>query len=753
MTTKQSHHRTKQVRRVCYGCAKQLLLRSALKLRTKPVRKVVAQPALHPTFFSKVGEAVLFFHHHFIVSFFHTGKRYSFHALSALMLSIGIFASTFWLHENIFKDLPSPQDLTSSPPHVSTKILDRNGKVLFRIYEDENRTIIPLSQIPLHMILATIAIEDQDFYEHHGFSVRGISRAIISNLEGKQIQGGSTITQQLVKNRLLTSEKTFTRKIRELILSILVEGAYTKNEILEMYLNTVAYGGATYGIEEASQKYFSKHARYLTIAEAAMLAGLPAAPSDFTPFGSSPELAYARQEEVLRRMVEDGSLSERQAQQARSEHLQFNKNQIDISAPHFVMYVKKMLIESFGEDVLNQGGLEVRTTLDSTLQNFAQETISAEVAALQGLNISNGAALITNPQTGEVLAMVGSVNYFDFENDGQVNVTQRPRQPGSSIKPLTYALALSNGFTAASIIEDTPITYHIEGSKPYSPSNYDGKFHGKVSVREALASSYNIPAVKVVSEVGVDNLINVGKQLGITTWNDTNRFGLSLTLGGGEILMTEMAQVYGSFAAEGSYVPLNPIMEVTNYRGETLYKNRCALEEKGCRKGQVFSEAVAYLITSILSDDDARAPAFGLNSTLSIPNQQVAVKTGTTNNLRDNWTFGYTTDRLVAVWVGNNDNTPMSYVASGITGASPIWNTLTRAVLSDENPHAFVQPDTVNQVAVCPRYRTTFCPECQGVETELFEVGTEPDALCGRVAAGQNPATWTEYGGYTTPAP
>ncbi|MFZ1721635.1 MAG: transglycosylase domain-containing protein [Microgenomates group bacterium] len=743
MTTQPSHHRTKQVRRVCYGCAKKLLLKTAIRLIKQPVAPKVATSQIQKS--STTTQILHFFrqiHLHFVTSFFQTGKYYSLHALSALMLTIGIFASIFWLHEYIFKDLPSPQELASIPPSVSTKILDRNGKVLYRIYEDENRTIIPLSEIPLHMVLATIAIEDQDFYEHHGFSLRGISRAVISNLEGKQVQGGSTITQQLVKNRLLSSEKTFTRKIRELILAVLVEGTYTKNEILEMYLNTVAYGGATYGIEEAAQKYFGKHARQLTIAESALIAGLPAAPSDYTPFGSSPELAYARQDEVLRRMVEDGSISPEQAITARNQNLVFNANQIDISAPHFVMYVKKMLIESFGEEVLTQGGLEVRTTLDSTLQNFAQNTITAEVAELEHLTISNGAALITNPQTGEVLAMVGSVNYFDFENDGQVNVTLRPRQPGSSIKPLTYALALTNGFTAASIIEDTPITYEIQGSKPYTPSNYDGKFHGKVTLREALASSYNIPAVKVLSQIGVDSLITTGKKLGISTWDDTNRFGLSLTLGGGEILMTELAQVYGSFAAEGAYVPLNPIIEVTNYRGETLYKNRCALEGKGCRKGQIFSDAVAYLVTSILSDDDARSAAFGLNSTLSIPNQQVAVKTGTTNNLRDNWTFGYTTDRLVAVWVGNNDNTPMSYVASGITGASPIWNTLIRSVLTDEKPHAFKQPATVHQVALCPN-EIRECPYCRGNKTEYFETGTEPEYICTTVAANQIPATST----------
>lgn len=748
MTTKPSASRTKTVRRFCYGCVRRILLSKAYKLR-KERRSIqlVEKKQLHK--FVKVKKSLLVFknrihraihpwYRHGVLSFIDSFRYFTSDMASALLLMFGIFSCTFWIHSQIFKDLPDIRNLSEKAPQVSTKILDRNGTVLYRIYEDENRTIIPLSQIPKHMAFATIAIEDKDFYNHHGFSIRGISRAFKSNIEGKTVQGGSTITQQLVKNRLLSSEKTVTRKVRELILSILVEMTYSKNEILEMYLNTVPYGGATYGIEEAAQKYFNKHAAALSLAEAAMLAGLPAAPSDFTPFGSHPELAYGRQEEVLRRMREDGYISDTQAENARQEKLVLNTNTIEIEAPHFVMHVRELLADAFGEEVVTQGGLIVRTTLDSSLQSFAEETVQQEVSKLARLNISNGAALITNPQTGEVLAMVGSVNYFDYENDGQVNVTTRPRQPGSSIKPLTYALALSQGFTPATIIQDTPITYHIAGSKPYSPSNYDGTFHGNVSLRESLASSYNIPAVKMLAQLGVPAVIDAGEQLGISTWTDRSRFGLSLTLGGGEVLMTEMAQLYGSFAADGWYVPLNPIIEVTNYRGETLYKNRCVTQGSNCRKHQVFSDAVAYLITNILSDNTARSPAFGLHSSLSIPNQEVAVKTGTTNNLRDNWTFGYTTDRLVSVWVGNNDNSSMSYVASGITGASPIWNTLMRRVIPPQQAHKFEVPTSVSQVAVCKNGKSQQCARCQQSKMEYFMAGTEPSATCDTTTASKN---------------
>lgn len=652
----------------------------------------------------------------------------------ATLFVVAIFGSLFYgmysVHEFIFKNLPDPSQLVNKEQAITTRILDRNGEILFRIYEDENRTLIPLDEIPKSMINATIAIEDQDFYSHHGFSARGILRAAIANYRGEDLQGGSTLTQQLVKTRLLTSERTIQRKIKELILAVLVENAYSKDEILEMYLNQVAYGGTTYGVEEAAQQYFGKSARELTLAESSILAGLPAAPSAYTPFGPNPQLAISRQEEVLRRMVEEEFITTQEAMEARQQPLKLRENVIDITAPHFVMYVRSLLAEEYGEDVLQQGGLEVLTSLDTNLQNAAQKIVTDEVTSLERLRVSNGASLITNPTTGEILAMVGSKNYFDFEHDGQVNVTIRPRQPGSSIKPLTYALAFENGYTPSSVIQDAPITYNIAGSPPYSPKNYDGKYHGNVTLREALASSYNIPAVKLLASLGVSKLLDKGELMGISTWGDRSRFGLSLTLGGGEVLMTELSQVYGAFANGGYKMPLNPILRVTKADGTIVYENTCALYNEDCPRERVLDERVAYLMAHVLSDNAARTPAFGPQSTLNIPGQEVAVKTGTTNNLRDNWTIGFTSDRVVSVWVGNNDNTPMSYVASGITGASPIWNETIRLVLSDENPHVFPVPDGVVKATVCTTTNTLTCRGCPKTTEEVFIQGTQPSVYC-----------------------
>jgi 1A family penicillin-binding protein len=657
-------------------------------------------------------------------------RAFHFSYLSSFFLTVLFLGFSYFTYDIAIKDLPSPTDLSNKAQNVTTRILDRNGKLLYRIYEDENRTLVPLSSVSKYLKDATIAIEDQEFYSHFGFSIKGIFRALLKNFSGESTQGGSTITQQLIKNRLLGNEKTYRRKIRELLLSLIAERIYNKDQILEMYLNTVAYGGSTYGIEEASWRYFNKSAKDLSLAESALLAGLPQAPSTYTPFGSNPELAYSRQAEVLRRMVDDGYISQLQADQAKQEKLVFNQDRIDMQAPHFVMYVRKLLAEKYGEDVLSKGGLEVRTTLDLSLQNQAQSIVSSEINKLGVFKISNGAALVTNPKTGELLAMVGGADYYDFVHDGQVNVTIRPRQPGSSIKPLTYATAFEQGKTAASIIDDSPVVYQIPGSKPYAPKNYDGRFHGRVTLREALASSYNIPAVKLLAELGVNTLINKGEMLGISTWQDRSRFGLSLTLGAGEVLMTDMAELYSSFANLGYPVSINPFLEISNYKGETLYRNNCALDADNCYDDLELSPKAAYLITDILSDNKARSSAFGLFSVLNIPSQQVAVKTGTTNSMKDNWTIGYTTDRLVATWVGNNDNTPMSYVASGITGASPIWNKIMLLLLDDKNPHRFFIPENMIKVKICATTGTLPCSACPKISEELFVKGSEPQKAC-----------------------
>ena len=635
-----------------------------------------------------------------------------------------------WLYRFIFMDLPTADELIKRTPPVSSKIMDRNGRLLYKIYEDENRTLVPLEKIAPAMIYATIAIEDKNFYRHFGFDPEGIIRAALANRQGKTIQGGSTITQQLVKNRLLSPEKTIQRKLKELILAIAVERKFTKDQILEMYLNQVAYGGSTYGVEEAAWRYFGKHASELNLAEAALLAGLPQAPSVYSPCGPNPELAYERQKEVLKRMVEDGYITLEEARQAANQPLNFKPDTTDIKAPHFVFYVKELLAKEFGEEMLLRGGLQVTTTLDLKLQEKAQEVVRQELAKLKRLRINNGATLVVNPQTGEILAMVGSKDYFDFKNDGQVNVTLRPRQPGSSIKPLTYALAFSQGYKPSDKILDAPITYDIKGSRPYTPKNYDGKFHGLVSLRQALASSYNIPATKLLNQLGVNNLIDFAQKLGITTWNDRSRFGLSLTLGGGEVRMLDLAQAYSVFANQGKKVPLNPILEVKDAKGKVLYRNPCVFEPTKCPTEKVLDPAVAYEITHVLKDNAARTPAFGPMSVLNIPGQEVAVKTGTTNNMRDNWTIGYTSNILVAIWVGNNDNSPMSYVASGITGASPIWNKIMRSLLDPKNPHVFPVPENVVLAKVCTTTNTLACSGCPNVKEEVFIKGQEPKQTC-----------------------
>ncbi len=643
--------------------------------------------------------------------------------LNLALTGLGILVLGFGVYIYILRGLPPPTTLTTKPVPLTTHIRDRNGVTLYKLYKNENRTMVSLSEMPLFLRQATIAIEDKEFYRHSGFSITGTLRAFWRNSTGKQVEGGSTITQQLVKTALLSPERTLQRKIRELVLSIAVELLYSKDQILEMYLNRVSYGGEAYGVEEASQSYFNKSVAQLSLSEAALLAGLPASPTTYSPYGARPELAKSRQKEVLRRMSEDSFITWEQAQKASEETLTFATLRINIKAPHFVMYVKELLALKYGSDVVEQGGLDVTTSLDLDLQEKVQNIVFTETAKVAYLRIGNGAALVTNPNTGEILAMVGSRDYFDVAKDGNVNVTRAPRQPGSSIKPVNYALALMHNFTPGTLIEDAPITYRTPGQPDYSPVNYDGKWHGKVPLRTALGSSYNIPAVKVLAANGVDNMIDLGQQMGITTWNDPSRFGLSLTLGGGEVTMLDMAITYGVFANMGSRVNLHPILAIRDSNGKILEK----LNEYPATK--VMDSKIAYLITDILSDNSARAPAFGYRSDLFVPGHQIAVKTGTTNNLRDNWTIGFSPDRLVVVWVGNNDNSSMSYVASGVTGASPIWRKITDELLKGKPPTVFSLPEGLIKVAICTITGELACDGCP-TRTEFFVPGTQPARAC-----------------------
>jgi 1A family penicillin-binding protein len=605
--------------------------------------------------------------------------------------------------------------LVDSPPSLSTKIYDRHGQLLYQIYKDENRSLISLKDLPSYVIGATLAAEDKNFYHHFGIDPIGIARASYNNFTKGTTQGGSTITQQLVKNTLLSTEKTLTRKLKELVLAIEVEMHYSKDEILEMYLNQVGYGGTAYGIEEAAHQYFGKSARDLSLSESAMLAGLPISPTLLSPWGTTPYLGKIRQQQVLESMVQTGVITENDKVAALSTPLIFHPQGVSIKAPHFVMYVKDLLVKEYGEAKVGRGGLIVKTTLDLNIQNILQNEINTELALINRLNVQNGAGLVVSPKTGEVLAMVGSHDFFDSKHDGQVNIVMQERQPGSSIKPITYALALSSGLTPSSTIDDSPICFKMAGQPNYCPKNYDSRFHGQVTLRTALGSSYNIPAIKLLNTYGVKNMIELAKKMGITTWEDSSRFGLSLTLGGGEITMLDMASVYSVFANQGVKVTLNPIISVEDSRGVSLTKNNQS------PPAEVIDPAVAYQINSILSDQSARAPAFGINSVLNLPGKNVAVKTGTTNNLRDNWTFGYTQNILIGTWVGNNDNSPMSSVASGITGASPIWARTMQKLLNSTTPDPFTPPG--NMV----RLNTS----CNGIpKYEYFIKGTEPKVDC-----------------------
>ncbi len=658
------------------------------------------------------------------------------------ILGIVLSAVTFYIY--ILKDLPSPNHLTQQNIPLTTHILDRRGKELYKIYSSQNRTLIKLADLPPVTRQAVLAIEDKDFYRHRGFSPSGIFRSLIENgrcflstsslaLSTCPIQGGSTITQQLVKTSLLTPERTVRRKLKELVLSLAIESVYTKDQILEMYLNRVGFGGTAYGIEEAAQTYFGVSSTLLDLPQSAFLAGLPASPTGYSPYGSHPELAKQRQKEVLSQMVHAGYLSWTEADAAAARELIIRPPQTNILAPHFVMYVKELLAQKYGHQLVDMGGLTVTTSLDYAIQEQAEKIISGEIGKISYLHISNGAGIVTRPGTGEILAMVGSRNYFDLDQDGNVNVTLASRQPGSAIKPVNYALAFQKGFTASSLIDDSPISYQVAGQPVYSPVNYDHRYHGRVTLRTALASSYNVPAVKLLAANGVENMRLLGQKMGITTWEDSSRFGLSLTLGGGEIKLTDLAVVYGVFANLGKKVNLNPILEVRDSKGKVLETHNLPAGRQGSQLTtynlSVLDPHIAFLISDILSDNKARTPTFGARSQLYIPDSPVAVKTGTTNNLRDNWTIGFTPDFLVAVWVGNNDNSPMSYVASGVTGASPIWRRLTDFMLDIYPFSGFSPPSDIIKVSVCPRNGLLSCSTCPGL-MEYFLPGTEPKTRC-----------------------
>jgi penicillin-binding protein 1C len=620
-----------------------------------------------------------------------------------ILITIVITSTFSW----ILWGLPLTADLTKGEA-ISTKLFDRNGKLIYEIFGDKRRTPVKLSSLPKYVWQATISIEDKDFYKHHGLSITGIGRAIYNIIFKKNLQGGSTLTQQLVKNSLLTPERTLKRKIRELILTLIVEARYSKDQILELYLNEIPYGGTAYGIEAASELYFNKSAKDLDLAEAAFLAGLPVAPSTYSPYGAHPELAKSREEAVLARMREDGYIGKDEEEKAKNEKLNFQSLEVP-PAPHFALWVKEMLAQKYGESIVEKGGLRVTTTLDLDLQEYAQDAVTTEVARLKGQNVKNGAAVVTYPGTGEILALVGSKDYFASDEDGKVNIIFANRQPGSSIKPLNYALAIKDGkITASTPLADVPTCFEEIGQKSYCPTNYDNTFHGAIQARFALGNSYNIPAVRVLALNGVDKFINFAREMGITTFTDPSNYGLSLTLGGGEVTPYDMIEAYGVFANQGIKEPLKAILKVEDSNGKVLEENT-ADKLDGDR---ILDPKVTYIISHILLDNNARTAAFGEHSYLNVPGHpEVSVKTGTTNDRRDNWTIGYTSQIAALSWVGNNDNSPMSGAVSGISGASPIWNKIIKYALDkaekggyskSDKGHAWPsQPEGIVGLTVC----------------------------------------------------
>lgn len=615
-------------------------------------------------------------------------------------------------------------NLTRHPSPASTRLLDRQGRIIYEIYESQRRTPISLSSLPKHLIDATLAAEDKDFYKHSGFSIRGISRALINTFFRRNLQGGSTITQQLVKNALLTPDRTVRRKVREFTLSVLVELFYKKDQILELYLNQVPYGGTAYGIEAAAQTYFGKSATTLSVAESALLAGLPQAPSYYSPFGSRPELAKDRKNYVLKQMLDNRMISADGYASASAHNLVFSPPPA-IRAPHFSLWVKDLLVTKYGLRTVEQEGLTVTTTLDLDLQDFAQNTVATETAKLQKELVGNGAALVTIPKSGEILATIGSRDYFDTKNDGNVNVVLAHRQPGSSIKPINYALAFEHKLlTPGTLLNDKPTCFGIPDQKNYCPDNYDNQFHGPTTVRFALGNSFNIPAVKTLTINGLADFVASSSAFGLTTFKDSKDYGPSLTLGGGEVTMYDMATAYGVFANAGRRVDLNPILRVEDRSGKILEsRNLKELSKEEVQKNinyelitinskhyvsipppdtRVISPGTAFLISHILYDNGARSATFGTSSYLNVKGHpEVSVKTGTTNDKRDNWTLGYNPDLLTAVWVGNNDNTPLSRIASGVTGAAPIWNKIMTFALKDYKQNWPPQPADVVGTLIC----------------------------------------------------
>lgn len=589
----------------------------------------------------------------------------------------------------VARDLPSPESFAKRSIVQSTKIYDRTGTVLlYEVHGEERRTVIPPEEIPEAVKQAVVAVEDERFYKHPGVDLQGIARSFFANITRRRIaQGGSTLTQQLIRNTLITRERTLARKIKEVILAVELELRYSKDEIIGFWLNSVPFGENAYGIEAAAQTFFGKHARELTLPEAAALAALPKAPSYYSPYGSNTEELEGRKNHILERMFSLGYINEKQFEEARGTAPSFLPPRAGILAPHFTLFVREYLEERYGKDAVAQEGLRVHTTLDWELQAIAERVVAEGVERNEKTYGARNASLVAmNPNTGEVLAMVGSKNYFDLAEDGNVNVALRPRQPGSAFKPFAYAAAFSKGFTPQTVVFDVPTEFAAgKGARSYVPQNYDGRFRGPVTLKRALANSLNIPSVKTLYLAGIDETIELAEAMGISTLHDRSRYGLALVLGGGEVKLFDMVSAFGVFATEGERFSATPIQKIMGYREDVI-------EEFTPQPVRVLDKNVARMVNDILSDKDARTEIFGSRNALTVPGHQVAVKTGTTEDFHDGWTVGYTPSIVVGVWVGNNDNSPMKKGADGVRVAAPIWQEFMKEVLARYDRGSFTAP-------------------------------------------------------------
>ncbi len=632
----------------------------------------------------------------------------------------------------------------------STKLYDRTGKVLlYDVHRDVKRTIVPFDSISPYVKNASVAIEDDRFYEHIGIQPKAIARAILVNLglrQGYVGQGGSTITQQVIKNALLSQEKTLTRKVKEWILAIKLERIMTKEQILALYLNESPYGGNIYGIEEAAMTFFGKHASEVSLSEAAYLAALPQAPTLYSPYGSNIEKLEARKNLVLRKMRDLGMITETEYGDAMKEKVRFSPPQRGgIKAPHFVMFVKEALANQYGEAAVEEGGLRVTTSLDIELQKKAEEAVKRySKTNEEQFDATNEALVALDPRTGEILAMVGSRDYFDTENDGNYNIALAKRQPGSSFKPFVYAAAFEKGYTPDTVVFDSPTQFSTRcdpygaplpgatESMCYMPENYDHAYRGPMTLRDALAQSVNVPAVKMLYLVGLDDAIDMAQRLGITTLVDKSRYGLTLVLGGGEVSLLEMTSAYGVFANDGVREPYDGIVKIEDSVGNVVY-------ERSSRGVQVIDPDIARKVSDVLSDNAARAPAFGENSFLKVGDRQVAVKTGTTNDYRDAWIIGYTPSLVVGAWAGNNDNSPMQKKVAGFIIA-PLWNAFITSASSTTQAERFIPPTPTPK---------TLKPALRGIwyGGETYKV----DRVSGKLATEFTPSEYIEERVYPNP--